>query len=120
MGGDCDADQPLSKEGKRHHLLPDSLTVSAVMRRKDFVVSTLSTLMGYMSSETLKSPSRSQTERQGGRAIGKQPGADRQGLNLRFSICPLQPSPSMPQLHEEGILILRLQVCKDEGSAPCE
>lgn len=67
MGRDRNADGPLGKERERHHLLPDPLTLSAVMRWKDSVVSTLSTLMGYMSSETLKSPSRSQIEKQGER-----------------------------------------------------
>lgn len=50
--------------GERHHLLPASLSVSAVRTRKDFAVCTVNTLMGSMRSETLKSPSRSQTERQ--------------------------------------------------------
>lgn len=85
---------PLARRGKGT-ILPDSLSVSAVMRCKDFVVSTLSTLIGYMSSETLKSPSRSQTERQGGSAVGNQPEADKWGLNLRLAICPVQLSHSL-------------------------
>lgn len=63
------------------------------------MVSALSTLMGYMSSETLKSPSRSQTERQGGQsnreaAWGRQTGFKSEILPMPSAALTLYASVS--------------------------
>ena len=106
---------PLAGRGKAILSFPAPFSVSAVTRWKDFVVSTVSTLMGYMRSETLKSPSRSQTERQGDRAAGDRleqaDGVYTQDLHMPCATTTL----SGPWFLETGVILLTSQVCKIKG-----